>query len=224
MQRMPNPFETRTHALQSAAGGGTTCTTCCSCCVATLAASVLIPHAVFKGLVPRVDGLTGPADQPQREVQVPPQPVGDAVRADDGFAASPNAVATQDAAVTDSIAGDAVNELHVAPRTQSGEAVPASSAGGLTSGESWSYAWAVAGAAVAGLVIMGFLVAMFGATVGAVLGCIVSLAMVLGVFSKAYQRAGRAGGDGVRVGVGVVFILVIVLVAEVAVWVTMIFS
>ena len=53
MQRMPSPFETRTQALQSAAGGGTTCTTCCSCCVATLTASVLIPYALFNNALVR---------------------------------------------------------------------------------------------------------------------------------------------------------------------------
>lgn len=51
MQRIPSPFEPSSQMLPSAAGGGSTSTTCCSCCVATLVATVGVPHAVFRKLV-----------------------------------------------------------------------------------------------------------------------------------------------------------------------------
>ena len=105
MQRMPSPFETRTQALQSAAGGGTTCTTCCSCCVATLTASVLIPYAVFNNALVRAPSpseLLGADPQPASgaaslAVPEPAPQVSEAVAphgsAADGLAAGSAAVA-----------------------------------------------------------------------------------------------------------------------------------
>ena len=51
----------------------------------------------------------------------------------------------------------------------------------------------------------------------------VALLLILGVFSKAYQKAGRTTGEGIAVGVGVVLLLGVVLAVEVSIWFSMIY-
>ena len=210
MQRMPSPFETRTQALQSAAGGGTTCTTCCSCCVATLTASVLIPYAVFNNALVRapnpsellLDAVLQPAAGAASLVTPEPAPqVSEAVApgtAADGLAAG-------SATVAPAKAGTAPEPIQ-----------------GISKSEAWGYSWAVLGMSVLSLVLLGVLGVAFQVA-GLLIGAALALFLVLGVFSRAYVKAGRTSGQGMAAGVGVVLLLGVVLSAEVAVWLSMIF-
>ena len=192
MQRMPSPFETRTQALQSAAGGGTTCTTCCSCCVATLTASVLIPYAVFNTAL----------------VRAPSQPAAGAA----SLAAPEPAPQASDALAPPGTAAVAPAQANPAPEPIQG----------ISKSEAWGYSWAVLGMSVLSLVLLGVLgVALQVA--GLLIGAALALFLVLGVFSRAYVKAGRTSGQGMAAGVGVVLLLAVVLSVEVAVWLGLIF-
>ena len=212
MQRMPSPFETRTQALQSAAGGGTTCTTCCSCCVATLTASVLIPYALFNNALVR-------APSPSELLpDVVPQPAAGAASL-----ASPEPAPQVSDAVA--LSGSPADGMAAGSATlPSGQATQAPEPGqaGISKSEAWGYSWAVLGMSVLSLVLLGVLgVALQVA--GLLIGAALALFLVLGVFSRAYVKAGRTSGQGMAAGVGVVLLLGVVLSAEVAVWLGLIF-
>ena len=210
MQRMPSPFETRTQALQSAAGGGTTCTSCCSCCVATLAASVLIPYAVFNTALVRSHSASGlPLD-----AALPP--AADAL-ADQ--ATSP--ASTEDVAPTPDSPAEVLNADPNPLPTRSEADTPGGWAG-ISKSQAWAYSWAVMGMSLLSLVITGVLAVALRIG-GLLIGAALALFLMLGVFSKAYQKAGRTASEGVAAGVGVVLLLGVVLAAEVAIWLGMIF-
>ena len=219
MQRMPSPFETRAHALQSAAGGGTTCTSCCSCCVATLAAAVLIPYAVFNTALVRDPKLAPGA----RTDAAPPSaandlglPVDATQRAADELGLPVEALASPAA------------DKSAAPSTQAATPAEASLPSsivvrpGLSKDQAWGYSFGVMGMTIISLV----LIAILGVTMqfaGLLIGGAISLFLLLGVFANAYDKAGRSTGEGVAAGVGVVILLGVILSAEVVAWVVLIF-
>ena len=104
----------------------------------------------------------------------------------------------------------------------SGQATQAPSQAGISKSEAWGYSWAVLGMSVLSLVLLGVLgVALQVA--GLLIGAALALFLVLGVFSRAYVKAGRTSGQGMAAGVGVLLLLGVVLSAEVAVWLGLIF-